>query len=301
MRQFLILFFLLFCSQRFYAQNYVAFPIDSARWKVTYTSSASQCPYLVAEFQDAMVGDTLIGSINYKKIFRSGVIYSQMCFPSVLGYVGCIREDANKHIYYRLPFTSSDTIIYDFNLNIGDTLKGYLAMCSPIIVDSIDSVLVQSTYRKRFNCSTHSLGPCYSNIGIIEGIGGTQGLLMPFGNSEAFSSLDCFSLLGNTIYPDTTTNCPLLFTEISETSIRSCLIKRINSQDNSVAEFTNEDNPCLFNSVWIYNEMGQLIISKTDSNLFPCVLSSKEIGTGVFFSRFTNNLGESITLKFVLQ
>lgn len=209
---------LFFVAINLSAQSYVPFPTDSARWKMSYRSSASQCLALLAEFQDTIGGDTVIGMTTYQKIYQSGVSYDQMCYILPLGYIGCIREDLSKHIYLRLPQSNSDTLIYDFNLTVGDTVKGYVANCDTIIVDSIDSVLIQSNYRKRFNCSSHTTSFCFANCSIIEGIGGTQGLLCPMGNYESFFYLDCFNLYGQTIYPDTITSCPLIVAGIEHHS-----------------------------------------------------------------------------------
>lgn len=301
MRITLIAFLFFLCSLHSFAQNYFPFPTDSAKWKVRYNSSASQCLYLLAEFQYIMNGDTIIGSNTYKKIYKTGVAYDQGCYITSWGYDGAIREDSNKHIFLR--WTNSDTLLYDFNLNVGDTVKGYLANnCYAIVVDSIDSVLVQTSFRKRFNCSTHNASFCFSNISIIEGIGGTQGLLCPMGGAESRFVLDCFALNGQTIYPDTITSCPLIVAGMQNEIDKICSVNYLYALNFSSIEFNSDNEPfCSYTGLIIYNELGQLINQSSNENLFPLRLSSDKLGTGLFFARFTNESGQTTIVKFILN
>lgn len=235
MRQFLFLLILFFSSSLLEAQTYVPFPTDSAKWKVTYHSAASQCLYTVAEFQYIMNGDTVIGTTTYKKLYDSGVYYGS-CTPMSFGSINLIYEDSAKHIFMRYFNTNTDTLLYDFNLNVGDTVKGLLVgNCNPTIVTSIDSILIHSSYRKRFNYSNQSY-PCIAMGSIIEGIGGTQGLLEPIFDGESWFVLDCFTLRGQTIYPDTISNCPMVVPGISTTNKKECFPKLI-EQSNQKAHY----------------------------------------------------------------
>ncbi len=225
MRQFLFLIILFFSSHLIDAQTYVPFPTDSARWKVTYYSGALGCPNIVSEYQYTIDGDTLISSTTYQKIFRTGYTNNSFCYFGPFGYSGCIREDGNKHIYLRLPSSNSDTLLYDFSLNVGDTVQSFLNYCTvPITVISIDSILIQSSYRKRFNLD----GGCQANsVSLIEGIGSTHGLLDATSSFESAGHLDCFTLNGQTIFPDTISNCPLLVASISTATKNECFPKLI--------------------------------------------------------------------------
>jgi hypothetical protein len=111
-------------------------------------------------------------------------------------------------VYYLSPKDSIERLLYDFNMKVGDTVKGYLeSWTSPAdVVKSIDTVLVGKTYRKRWYINS-----CYG-IYIIEGIGSTYGLfeLSPGCVTDmANFSLTCFRQNGNTLYPDTA-NCRLI-------------------------------------------------------------------------------------------
>jgi hypothetical protein len=94
-------------------------------------------------------------------------------------------------------------------MQVGDTVKGYLESWAfqPDTVISIDSVLVGTDYRKRWYINS-----CYY-IYLIEGIGSTYGLKEPSpgcATDLADYSLTCFSQNGQTLYPDTNTNCAII-------------------------------------------------------------------------------------------
>jgi hypothetical protein len=192
------------------AQSYVPFPTDSAIWRVSFFTAQQGCPGLAAEYHYEITGDTTISSITYKKINRIGYTLDIFCYYGPFGYVGAIREDTNKRIYLCLPNSSTDTLLYDFNLNVGDTVRSYLNYFGGYpLVGSIDSILIGSSYRKRFNLY---YPPSGSGPSIIEGIGSTHGLLDWNPEFEASGNLDCFKLYNQTLYPDTTTTCNMLVT-----------------------------------------------------------------------------------------
>jgi hypothetical protein len=141
-------------------------------------------------------GDTLLNGNIHKKIMKDSVILVAVngfssClldpWASFTGYMGALKEDTiNNRTFIVLPGQSNDTLFYDYNLNIGDTVRGYLiASCKPV-VNSIDSVLIGAGYRKRWNFITCNEGPGY----IIQGIGSDNGLIETI-NSPGF----CYSRL----------------------------------------------------------------------------------------------------------
>lgn len=69
----------------------------------------------------------------YHKIQSSGVVYSNStafggwCSSSIqysgYGYAGAFRNDSlNKKVYFVKPGMLNDTLFYDFDLQLGDTL-----------------------------------------------------------------------------------------------------------------------------------------------------------------------------------
>ena len=172
---------------------YYPFPDSNAVWREyesgTYASSppVGEC----YDYENRYMGDTIIGAFTYKKIWKYGAHYGYNCstyINPINYYVGAIRQDTlQRKIYFLPPFQNTDTLLYDFNLSLGDTLPPSYTNCTTNIVSSVDSVLVGAMYRKRFG-----LGYTY----LIEGIGNTFGLLQPICFMlEPGSQLNCFGIV----------------------------------------------------------------------------------------------------------
>lgn len=211
--------FLLFC---FYLTTLLAigqtsvyhpFPDNNAVWNFHFQANCFSMGDGNDYYSINFSGDTLINSQTYHKLTTPFVeTYSTgSCSGTLTGYKGAIRQDITaKKVFIVPPTETTEELLYDFNMQVGDTVKGYIATIYPPAdtVISIDSVLVGSTYRKRWNINN-----CY-NIYIIEGVGSTYGLLEISPDcmfDHADYSLTCFQQNGRPLYPDTITNCePIL-------------------------------------------------------------------------------------------
>jgi hypothetical protein len=157
-------------------------------------------------------GDTIISGKTYQILtipfaqsFTSGE-----CDHIMVGYKGAIRHDnVLKKVFIIPPTETLEQLLYDFNMQVGDTVKGYIETNNfpPDTVQSVDSVFIGNSYRKRWNI----------NIGygvqFIEGIGSTFGLVERSpGNKIDLPdyTLNCFQQNTFTIYPNTSSNCELI-------------------------------------------------------------------------------------------
>jgi hypothetical protein len=136
----------------------------------------------VTKIQYSIMGDTIIDNIFYKKIYS-------MDYDSLvnnLQYMGAIREDSMQRVFALLvpnsPVFPNDiindsieTLIYDFNLMLGDTFFVKGMSDSIQIVNNIDSVQIEGFWRKRISFSSVGL----STRVWIEGIGDMKGLFFP--------------------------------------------------------------------------------------------------------------------------
>ncbi len=106
-------------------------------------------------------GDSVVNSITYSKLYAS---YDSL---ETIKFEGLLREEAN--IVYYLPEDRDEGILYDFNLETGDTTYVNNFFCSDIevIIMDVDSVEYFGEKRKRWN-----VGGCSY---WIEGIGSTNG------------------------------------------------------------------------------------------------------------------------------
>ena len=203
--------------------QYSAFPDSSAFWDQTewWVWWPGPCP--VNDQNDLWInGDTVIGAFTYHKLYQTGFV-SSICPPpgySYSVYKGGIRQDtALKQVYYAEPNVSGYHLLYDFNLNVGDTLPVSFGLGEQNIVIGIDSVLVGMNYHKRFLLSSiFQPSPADTTYALIEGVGFTYGLLNPMIPwFEGGSQLNCFWHNGDT-YP-ANSNCQLSIDidEIAET------------------------------------------------------------------------------------
>ncbi|MFI5142077.1 MAG: T9SS type A sorting domain-containing protein, partial [Bacteroidia bacterium] len=179
MKKFLLLLTIA-CILQVNAQTnvYHPFPNIYSDWHLSETQypSSGTTGSLSYSYIYYVSGDTLVNSLNYKKVnyLNQGQCY---CPPTPLNqiftggtYNFAYRNDsANKKVYI-LPLNNTvEKLWYDFNLNIGDTLKNTYSTggANPgitIIVNAIDSVLTCNNYYKRFSCScspTYPFGPIY--------------------------------------------------------------------------------------------------------------------------------------------
>jgi hypothetical protein len=195
------------------AQQYFPFPTSNAFWKVGWGVSGCVPPLDITEYDYQITGDTLIGLYTYHKLKKSGIFYcGDPLYPSTgnENFVGAYRNDTlAKRVYYIPKDSTSESLLYDFNLLTGDTIKGYMEELATniyptfyAVIDSIDSVSINSVYRKRWHFHTSKNGmPLWDEGKIIEGIGNTLGLLeglLP--GMDNNGRILCFSENGISLY-----------------------------------------------------------------------------------------------------
>lgn len=156
-------------------------------------------------------GDTTIGGLQYTKLrafeeYEQGMAQSQNCPVSTTYrdyYYGAIRE-ASKQIFIKRT-VSPEYLAYDFNLSVGDTVPppdNGMGYESTRIINTIDSVMVNGAYRKRYTVA--------SGTEIIEGIGASSGLFNTVTDFfNCFAMMHCYKENGNPHYFTTQCN-PIL-------------------------------------------------------------------------------------------
>jgi hypothetical protein len=138
--------------------------------------------------------DTLIGAFWYKRVEQSTDDQFSWSF------YGFIREDSLKRIYYRLDPVEPERMIYDFTIQVYDTVNIYtlntlssMLFLQPVTyyVASADSFLIGETFRKRFNLAfPEDTGYVFEQW--IDSTGGMGGLLH---NRSMYVGCDSYSLL----------------------------------------------------------------------------------------------------------
>ena len=214
------------------SQTYQQFPTGNAIWKEyryhLYVFGGGNKHEEVHHLHYLMNGDTTISNSTYKKIYYTGTVfveegdlpYSSATTYNNNEYVGAIREDAMKRVYVMTPNNTSEMLLYDFNLSVGDTITSNFIVGFPdahFTVGSIDSVLVTNNYHKRYHIiaptsSSYISQNGFNNLMLIEGIGSSLGLFQ-FRNDPNYNNIHelvCFKRDGVSLHP-TGYSCDVIF------------------------------------------------------------------------------------------
>lgn len=304
-----ILFLFIVLSNFLYsnAQTYQPFLLENSAWREHYFQYQGQC----SNYQYYSGNDTIIGVYKYFKIFQSGVVYinSEICSNIVQSsfsgyYKGALREDTlNKKIWFLEADSTNEKLLYDFNLEIGDTLAPTFTNDTTKIINSvssIDSILVGSMYHKKYGITaTSDFGPTSNDyLFLIEGIGSTYGLLglliPPF---ESGTTLLCFKNKGKTVFPDTTSECDLV-TSIKHFNHQNPFVSfSPNPFSLSTIITTNDNHNNL--ELSIYDIYGRLILNKRVCNGES--IYREGITTGVYFYKIFNGIEIIDTGKLIVE
>jgi len=211
------------------------------------------------------------------------------------------REDTLSHKVFvrRSGVDTVESLLYDFSLNVGDTLTTQYARH---YVDSVSTILVGGISHKiwSFIGFWHDSSVAVGFLGlrdywVIEGIGSTKGPFFPFFPSEFEGSTDlyCFRLSGvapalslKVQYYDNTT-CGL-FLDVESTSYNSNNVSILPNpiEKNSVLTFPNELTSA---TLIVVNSIGAVICKETifGTNSYPIGEAVKS--SGVYFYTLINN------------
>lgn len=308
MKKVLLIFAILLCTTVTRSQTniYHPFPESNAYWSETiwFVSFPSFCQ--VVDIQTKYIfGDTIFGMNTYHKIYKYGYISSTNC-PSQGNfyyniYNGAFRQDTLlKKVYFYPPMGSNEELLYDFNLNIGDTLPISYNMGQQDTVFNIDSVIVGNSYRKRFILKSinNTFPQPETSYAIIEGVGSTFGLLSTMDiSNESGSVLNCYGNSGQ--YYPTNSNC-LFSVNVSEIKNQPFNITIAPNPVHFETIFTT--NKLLTNATLaIYNSLGQKV--KQIDNLCgqTMIFRRDNLASGLYYFQITEDNHILKTDKFVIS
>ncbi len=277
-----------FISLAGFGQAYQPLPTSNAMWREnSYGFQCSCC----SDYQYTITGDTVINMLTYHKLQKTGVNFLEdvtgNCTSNAYNanqYKGCFRNDStNKLVYFIDAFTSNETVLYDFNLSIGDTVPP-----SPLnfngnfvnIVTDIDTVFLGGVNRKRFK-----LDSCwFEQLYYIEGIGSTYGLLSPtMCPFEGFYNLQCFTNNSLPVYPNSTTSCSSVIANIESVETHQFSISP-NPTSGALFITTTLDSY----DISVFNSLGQ-IIQKKKNHSNSTFLDISNLPEGVYLIQFSDN------------
>lgn len=198
------------------AQTYDPFPTNDAMWRELHGGyQASTCE----AYQYVITGDTLINGQTCRKLRKRGASYGYDGPNCDLGgqpygfdeYAGAFRNDsAAQKVYFVPPNDPADTLLYDFDLALGDTLPStyHLPSWETYVVHDIDTVSYGGSDHAIYRVDSCGGSDPLDGYAWIEGMGSNKGLIESYGCPfEEGVWTECFSVNGNTRLPSDTASC----------------------------------------------------------------------------------------------
>lgn len=290
--------------------KYITFPDSGAIWSEVYLPPLDMYgnfPPPIYERFTLNGEDTIINEISYKKLY----IFSDTVFnKSNATYIGGIREDENKRVYFKgdtvihdfkpmIDFHNyKEILLFDFSVSIGDTIwDGNYPEGAYLIVKNIDTLLVGGVVRKSF---TFKNSCC---VEWIEGIGNLNGLLFTSGSlptNGLNGDLICFKQNNEILY--------------FNKNYSECfpVLTGIETKKNDFSNIKVFPNPSNDNIRFCFGEHQIKLIQIIDCNGQSCghfdiqlqsefLLSIDKYEPGIYFYKATNRNGMVHTGKFVVM
>jgi hypothetical protein len=318
----LLLIACLFLSLGIKAQSnvYKPFPlVDGATWKVNWydlNCLIGNPPMIQGDpdYQYVVQGDTTIQNQNYKLVQRGPFVpANHLCSPNIpyvdtyphttgLYIFGGLRQDTlAKKIYFYSFKVNAEYLLYDFAMQIGDTVKGFFAMdtlldgmgisttywCGNCRITSIDSVNLNGEYHKRLWVNLY-------HTAIIEGIGTDKGLFEPLFAFEADGRLLCTSIGNQTLYGDSL--CYQM--DLSPVNENTANLGVSIFPNPASEEFTVKvDNPTAKLHIALYNLTGQQVGSYSSGGN-QLTIPRNNLPNGVYVAQI--EVGSSVVRRKIL-
>ena len=275
---------------------YHPFPDSNAVWNETFYTPPVGFTNYNGYYIYFLAGDTIISSLDYKKVLTTGTwVYSSSLNGFVNyfqnKYVGAIRQDIlNKKVYFCDSSSITDRLLYNFNLNVGDTLPiTFNNTVNTNYVSSIDSILIGTSYRKQFHISKAGAytSPDSNYTVLIEGIGSACGLIDPIipGGPWNYTRLNCFSQNNRVVYSPYG-HCDSTLS-----------IKTINTQETIFNIYPNPSNGSFViepsnqtkQTMQVYDVNGKLVLSQTITG--KTSIDASSLNEGVYNISLISNEG----------
>jgi hypothetical protein len=241
MKKALIYFCLLkFFTMPIFSQDLPLVVDTTLEWSVLYGEYYPVNTYERTEYFK-IEGDSTINEINYKKVYNSRYPLYNWYFDDCF-----IREDTQR--VYLLDEYNQEKIIYDFSLDVGDTirLQNMFNQENDWIVYEIDSIEIEGIFRKQIHLGLD--GYCCDDKW-IEGIGSILGLTTSGNIVYDFATqLLCAKRDSQIIYSNPDYDTCYIYYVYEFNGIRD-----VNTQTNKQL-FKLSQNP-VFNELLIYSDL----------------------------------------------
>ncbi len=256
------------------AQTYVPFPDSNALWSyvICYNVNPNPPPWIINcyTYYYTYNGDSLFNGDIYHKVFK--YYDSTLTTP----HFHClIRQDTSqKKVYIVEGGWPNVKLLYDFSVSAGDTMN-YIGC----VVNSIDSILTNTGFRKRFHTN------CYD---IVEGIGSLFELFYNVAVEPTYN-VSCFSQDGILIYQNPLYTTCNVFTSIDQKNGDpkkiSIIPNPVSDCSHLIGDFSLSDNVV----IEIYDYTSRKIVKSLKSTFMDFTLCKKDLNSGYYILKVTCN------------
>ncbi|MBA3665415.1 MAG: T9SS type A sorting domain-containing protein [Bacteroidetes bacterium] len=311
----LLLVVFLIISKLVISQTYIPFPNDSATWVVSKSCSSpcniqtgTQAPQLVQS------GDSIKNGILYHKLYS-------VASPTTYGFYCFYRENA-KRIYLKYPLGScygndtSEFVLYDFNLNIGDTftIKTPTGTCytsftnvPKMRLNSKTTTTVSYVNGPRTAYSFSSVTSGFPSMGLnitwYEGLGTNKGFLYnlsfhswPILTPSSYPYtyyLTCFYRSNTLVY-----NPGCLVTNLSDIQAENLGFVLFPNPSGDKVSIQNKTG-LLIKEIYIFNKLNQVILSGQHFSGPNEVIDVSCLAEGVYFVKIVFENKEVLFKKII--
>lgn len=295
MKKIIIILIAICTTSTLFSQDYFKFPTSDALWNFKIVESMNP-PYEWTVI-DSLGQNIIIDNQNYIEVYSVG-----LGGPYV---VGAIRDDTLQKKVYFHDF-SDEIVLYDFSLNVGDTIFYDEPLDYYKTVEDISFVNINGQQRKMF----HLLNSLYSfNDYWIEGIGSVYryGLLYPLtpdivmdGSTPYFG---CFNHGSINYFVESVClgDCPCSdwLVDISESINHDSEVSIFpNPTENFLTiDFTNSMNH--YKSLEIYSCSGTLLLNQEICNEGQETINLEFLSEGIYYIKLIAINLKDTTMKFI--
>ncbi|MDD3876211.1 MAG: T9SS type A sorting domain-containing protein [Bacteroidales bacterium] len=302
-------------------QAYHPFPDSNAVWSVLHFTSVQQNDLQYYTIHYGLFGDTIIDSMAYSKIFSNELDTVILQNSPNTYYHGALRQDiVFKKIYFVPKDSINEILLYDFDLNINDTIylqnvNGYsiLFECWGIDSATMDNNQIRSAYNMTDNVWPFTYWQWW-----IEGIGNNKGLFFhfyPLAPPAQWNQILCFWQNDSLIYriDKIPTSNPYWDTIYFHGCYHNNIITnlspsienvKINISPNPVTDISYVTLPDFFlnNKIFIeiYSCQGKLISSKESLYDKEICINKSNYKPGIYLL-LIHDENKVITIKFIIQ
>jgi len=267
-------------------------------------------PGYATGFKYILSEDTLIEGLEYTLLkhqvtYNYSFIFNDFSFgsndtSSTTEFVGALREDSAKKVWFFNFNYDSVSLLYDFGVETGDTLKWTYFQTTIASIDSVQ--LLNGDWRKRFN-----LNSAWSNENWVEGIGSTLGLFGPYDIPfEWTPSLVCYRSNGSLLYENVTSSVATFLScdEINGVTEANNLDLHFQILPNPATDFlsVNFSSPNFSTAeIRIVDLLGRNLFSDEIKSGEAKKISTEKFSGSIFFCQLWRNNHLLAVKKIVIQ